>query len=73
MSTYLDQIGRQEFIRQHLDKITTASAPTSAAHRPGNQIQFIAHTNILTEKTNSRLVFPRFNRSLTSLVQSLLG
>jgi hypothetical protein len=73
MNTYLDQIGRQEFTRQHFERISTTIALPGAASRPGNLTQHIQKRNKFTEQSEPRLVFPRFNRSLASLIQSLRG
>jgi len=56
MNTYLDQIGRQEFVRQHFDQISQASERTVMAQKPGNPKFSIQHSNKFTVRSTSRLV-----------------
>lgn len=57
MYNYLDQIGLQEFVRQHFDQISQASERTSMARIPGNPNFSMLHSNKLTVRSKSRLVF----------------
>ena len=73
MNTYLDQIGRQEFTKQHSEQIYQASALASVARRPGNPNLTSLISSKLTVRSKSWLAQPWFNRSFAFLVQSLRG
>ena len=64
MNTYLDQTARQEFTRQHFERISLASAMASAVRRPGVLNLSDLDSNKLTVRSKSRLVLSRFNHSL---------
>lgn len=62
MNTYLDQIWRQEFTRQHFKQILQASAMASAAQKSGNLNLSDLNSNKLTVQSKSGLALPWFNR-----------
>ena len=55
MYNYLDQLGRQEFVRQHFDQLSQASERTCMARKPGNPIFSILHRDKFTVRSKSRL------------------
>ena len=63
MITYLDQIGRQELVRQYFEQISQASAMASAARESGNSNTSDHTSKVHPIRSKSRLALPWFNRS----------
>lgn len=55
MYNYLDQIGRQEFARQHFDQISKASDRTSTARIPGSTNRYSKIRSVITPKSKTRV------------------
>jgi len=55
MNNYLDQIGRQEFARQHLDRISQASGRKSTARIPGSTNRYTMIRSVITPKSKTRI------------------
>jgi hypothetical protein len=63
MNTYLDQIGRQELVRQYFEQISQASAIATIAPETGNSNLSDNTSKAHPVRSKSRLTLPWFNRS----------
>jgi len=63
MNTYLEQIGRQEFVRQYFEQISRVYPMTSTVRAPGNSILSDHTIKAHPLGSKSRLALPWFNRS----------
>lgn len=55
MYNYLDQLGRQEFARQHFDQISQASDRTSTARIPRSTNRYTMIRSGITPKSKTRV------------------